>query len=243
MKRNIVFGIFICLTLTAMAQRVSIVTQKHASNREQYAAEYLQKKLTAMGYEVTPKKGLRITLTNAGNGPAEGYSITKGKKGLVVSGNDATGVIYGCVELAECIRQKGTLDIEATTEAPGMVMRGTCIGLQKTVYLPGHAVYEYPYTPENFPWFYDKAEWMKYLDMMVENKYNSLYLWNGHPFASLVKLKDYPFALEVDEETFKKNEEIFSFLTHEADRRGIWVIQMFYNIILNRRHSLAQTDE
>ena len=106
MKRNIVFGIFICLTLTAMAQRVSIVTQKHASNREQYAAEYLQKKLTAMGYEVTPKKGLRITLTNAGNGPAEGYSITKGKKGLVVSGNDATGVIYGCVELAECIRQK-----------------------------------------------------------------------------------------------------------------------------------------
>ena len=187
-----------------------------------------------MGYEVTPKKGLRITLTNAGNGPAEGYSITKGKKGLVVSGNDATGVIYGCVELAECIRQKGTLDIEATTEAPGMVMRGTCIGLQKTVYLPGHAVYEYPYTPENFPWFYDKAEWMKYLDMMVENKYNSLYLWNGHPFASLVKLKDYPFALEVDEETFKKNEEIFSFLTHEADRRGIWVIQMFYNIILSK---------
>ena len=75
---------------------------------------------------------------------------------------------------------------------------------------------------------------MKYLDMMVENKYNSLYLWNGHPFASLVKLKDYPFALEVDEETFKKNEEIFSFLTHEADRRGIWGIQMFYNIILSK---------
>ena len=115
-----------------------------------------------------------------------------------------------------------------------MLMRGTCIGLQKTVYLPGHAVYEYPYTPENFPWFYDKDAWIRYLDMMVENKFNSLYLWNGHPFASLVKLKDYPFALEVDEETFKKNEEIFSFLTHEADRRGIWVIQMFYNIILSK---------
>ena len=115
-----------------------------------------------------------------------------------------------------------------------MLMRGTCIGLQKTVYLPGHAVYEYPYTPENFPWFYDKDAWVRYLDMMVENKFNSLYLWNGHPFASLVKLKDYPFALEVDEETFKKNEEIFSFLTHEADRRGIWVIQMFYNIILSK---------
>jgi hypothetical protein len=173
-------------------------------------------------------------LANASNGPTEGYAITKDKKGFVVSGNDATGVIYGCVELADRIRQKGALDIEPVQETPGMVMRGTCIGLQKTVYLPGHAVYEYPYTPENFPWFYDKAEWVKYLDMMVENKMNSLYLWNGHPFASLVKLEDYPFALEVDEETFKKNEEIFSFLTHEADKRGIWVIQMFYNIILSK---------
>ena len=115
-----------------------------------------------------------------------------------------------------------------------MAMRGTCIGLQKTTYLPGHGVYEYPYTPENFPWFYDKEQWVKYLDMMVENKFNSLYLWNGHPFASLVKLEDYPFALEVNEETFKKNEEIFSFLTREANRRGIWVIQMFYNIILSK---------
>ena len=234
MKRSIILGIITGFALTITAQKVSIVTNKKATIRELYAAEYLQKKLTAMGYEVTPKKGLGITLTNANNGPAEGYSITKDKRGLVVSGNDATGVIYGCVELADLIRQKGSLDIEATKETPSMVMRGTCIGLQKTVYLPGHAVYEYPYTPENFPWFYDKAEWVKYLDMMVENKYNSLYLWNGHPFASLVKLKDYPFALEVDEETFKKNEEIFSFLTHEADKRGIWVIQMFYNIILSK---------
>ena len=233
-QRNIVFSILICLALTVCAQHVNIVTDKQTSNREQYAAEYLQKKLTALGYEVTQKRGLTITLTNVGNGPAEGYTITKSKKGFMVSGNDATGVIYGCVELADRIRQKGSLDIEATKETPGMVMRGTCIGLQKTVYLPGHAVYEYPYTPEYFPWFYDKAEWVKYLDMMVENKMNSLYLWNGHPFASLVKLKDYPFALEVDEETFKKNEEIFSFLTHEADKRGIWVIQMFYNIILSK---------
>ena len=221
-----------CIAL--MAQKVCIVTSKQASNREQYAAEYLQKKLTGMGYIVAKKADTKITLHNAGNGPAEGYTLSKDKKGILVSGNDATGIIYGCVELAERIRQRGALDIDPTTESPSMVMRGTCIGLQKTVYLPGHAVYEYPYTPENFPWFYDKAEWVKYLDMMVENKYNSLYLWNGHPFASLVKLKDYPFALEVDEETFKKNEEIFSFLTHEADRRGIWVIQMFYNIILSK---------
>ena len=235
MKRISALLLLVCLTTLAMAQRVSIQTGKKASAREQYAAEYLQKKLTEMGYTVNPKKAdCKITLSNANSGTAEGYTIAKDKKGITVTGNDATGVIYGCVELADRIHQAGGLDIQPVTEAPQMVMRGTCIGLQKTVYLPGHGVYEYPYTPENFPWFYDKAEWVKYLDMMVENKMNSLYLWNGHPFASLVKLKDYPFALEVDEETFKKNEEIFSFLTHEADKRGIWVIQMFYNIILSK---------
>ena len=235
MKRITVIAVIALLAITAMAQRVSIQTGKKASAREQYAAEYLQKKLTEMGYTVSPKKAdCKIALSNANSGTAEGYTIARDKKGITVTGNDATGVIYGCVELADRIHQAGGLDIQPVTEAPQMVMRGTCIGLQKTVYLPGHGVYEYPYTPENFPWFYDKAEWVKYLDMMVENKYNSLYLWNGHPFASLVKLKDYPFALEVDEETFKKNEEIFSFLTHEADKRGIWVIQMFYNIILSK---------
>ena len=235
MKRITVIAVVALLAITAMAQRVSIQTGKKASAREQYAAEYLQKKLTEMGYTVSPKKAdCKITLSNANSGTTEGYTIAKDKKGITVTGNDATGVIYGCVELAERIKTTGSLDIQPITETPGMVMRGTCIGLQKTVYLPGHAVYEYPYTPENFPWFYDKAEWIKYLDMLVENKMNSLYLWNGHPFASLVKLKDYPFALEVDEETFKKNEEIFSFLTHEADKRGIWVIQMFYNIILSK---------
>ena len=242
MKRISALLLLVCLTTLTMAQRVSIQTGKKASAREQYAAEYLQKKLTEMGYTVSPKKGdCKITLSNANSGTAEGYTIARDKKGITVTGDDATGVIYGCVELAERIKQAGGLDKfvampsqQTIQEAPQMVMRGTCIGLQKTVYLPGHGVYEYPYTPENFPWFYDKAEWVKYLDMMVENKYNSLYLWNGHPFASLVKLKDYPFALEVDEETFKKNEEIFSFLTHEADKRGIWVIQMFYNIILSK---------
>ena len=231
-KRLAFIGLLVCMALAVVAQKVSVVTGKKATAREQYAKEYLQKKLTAMGYTIVQKKGdYQIALLCKNSGKAEGYQISRNRQKISVIGNDPSGVIYGCVELAERIRQDKGLFVD---ESPQMVMRGTCIGLQKTVYLPGHAVYEYPYTPENFPWFYDKEEWIKYLDMMVENKMNSLYLWNGHPFASLVKLKDYPFALEVDEETFKKNEEIFSFLTHEADRRGIWVIQMFYNIILSK---------
>ena len=106
----------------------------------------------------------------------------------------------------------GKLDFpEELKDGPEMVLRGACVGLQKMTYLRDTVCMSIVYS-ESFPWFYDKEQWIKYLDMLVANRMNSLYLWNGHPFASLVKLEDYPFALEVDEETFKKNEEMFSSL-------------------------------
>jgi hypothetical protein len=177
----------------------------------------------------------------------EGFQISSARNKVVIAGNDPSGVLYGCLEMAERIKTAGRIPEKlAVSDQPEMVLRGTCIGIQKPAYLPGRTVYEYPYTPENFPWFYDKALWIRYLDMLVANRMNSLYLWNGHPFASLVKLKDYPYAVEVDDETFKKNEEIFSFLTQEADKRGIWVIQMFYNIIVSKpfaeKHGIKTQD-
>jgi hypothetical protein len=178
----------------------------------------------------------------------EGFTITSNnKQGILINGFDNSGALYGCMELTEQIKsQKKLPALVSISDAPEMVLRGSCIGVQKPTYLPGRHVYEYPYTPETFPWFYDKALWIKYLDSMVENRMNSLYLWNGHPFASLVKLKDYSYAVEVDDATFKKNEEIFSFLTTEADKRGIWVIQMFYNIIVSKpfaeKHHISTQD-
>ena len=163
----------------------------------------------------------------------EGFYIDSDQNHTLVYGKDPSGALYGCYELSDILSEGQPLPVKRS-DAPEMVMRGACIGLQKPYYLPGRTVYEYPYTPETFPWFYDKELWIECLDMLVENRMNSLYLWNGHPFASLVKLDDYPFAVEVDEETFRKNEDIFSFLTQEADKRGIYVIQMFYNIIVSK---------
>lgn len=216
---------------------VNIVVEQDASKRVLFGAEHLKKELLKAGYTVNQGEGktIRLALSHDTSMKKEGFSIVTEGNVTTVSGSDGSGVIYGCRELIDHITDKKNLNFPTSyTDAPEMVLRGACIGLQKTAYLPGHTVYEYPYTPENFPWFYDKEQWIEYLDMLVENRMNSLYLWNGHPFASLVKLKDYPFALEVDEETFKKNEEIFGFLTEEADKRGIFVIQMFYNILVSK---------
>ncbi|WP_370640868.1 glycoside hydrolase family 20 zincin-like fold domain-containing protein [uncultured Duncaniella sp.] len=224
-------------------QTVALQYPDDASNRMKFAAEHLTAGLESKGFNVVPAteagegvKIIRLSEATDSVGPKEGFTITTVDNIIDVRGNDGSGVIYGCRELIDRVEMDGNLDNLPSniTDAPEMVLRGACVGVQKPYLLPGRSVYEYPYTPENFPWFYDKELWIKYLDMLVENRMNSLYLWNGHPFASLVKLEDYPFAVEVDDETFKKNEEMFSFLTTEADKRGIFVIQMFYNILLSK---------
>lgn len=210
-----------CLTVSAKIK----VEKGSVTPQTEYAASLL--KPFELGYTIT----LRI----AGSSPAEGFTIEKKGKKITITGNDGSGVIYGVNRLKEYYLMNRSYEgLTTITEAPEMVLRGACVGLQKTVYLPGHRVYEYPYTPENFPWFYDKALWIKYLDMLAADNMNTVYLWNGHPFASLVKLDDYPFAPEVDDATMQKNQEMFGFLVDEADRRGIRVIQMFYNIILSK---------
>ncbi|PTS99396.1 hypothetical protein DBR27_13630, partial [Flavobacterium sp. HMWF030] len=215
----------------ATAQNVTIVSDSK-SPRAQFGAEKLSETLSAKGFKTTSsnkiakskdpvivigEKGTDFWKQNAKSAKIddskltkkEGFQIRTQKNIIYVEGTDASGALYGAMELVDRIKDSGKLPSEINIEdSPEMVLRGACIGMQKTTYLPGRDVYEYPYTPETFPWFYDKKLWIKYLDMLVENRMNSLYLWNGHPFASLVKLKDYPFALEVSEEDFKKNEEV-----------------------------------
>ncbi|MCD0466945.1 glycoside hydrolase family 20 zincin-like fold domain-containing protein [Flavobacterium sp. ENC] len=245
-------------TTFATAQNVIVVSDRK-SPRAQFGAEKLSETLAAKGFKVISsdkaaknskdkvivigEKGTDFWKQNTKNAKIddskltqkEGFQICTQKNTIYIEGTDASGALYGAMELADRIKNAGEIPSAINIEdSPEMVLRGACIGLQKTTYLPGRDVYEYPYTPETFPWFYDKKLWTKYLDMMVDNRMNSLYLWNGHPFASLVKLKEYPFALEVSEEDFKKNEEIYKFLTEEANKRGIWVIQMFYNIIVSK---------
>ncbi len=253
-------------------KNINIVLRKNAHVREQFGAEKLATALTKNGYKVTvlvqdnpPSYHNAIIIGQLQSALIKrafansiiDQNLQLGKEGfvirsvetdkIVIAGADYSGTLYGCLEYADRIKTTGKIpEYFSLTDQPEMVLRGACIGVQKPYYLPGRTVYEYPYTPETFPWLYDKKLWIQYLDSLVENRMNSLYLWNGHPFASLVKLKDYPYAVEVDDATFKKNEALYSFLTKEADKRGIWVIQMFYNIIVSKpfaEHHKIKTQE
>lgn len=252
-----VFCLVLNTSFAAVIEKVVIANPLSTQPRVVYGVDVLKQELQKQGYTVAvtntvktvSKKQKLVIIESAFDSQLkkEGFSIRADKNIIRIVGADASGILYGCLELADMIASDRSVpDLINITDAPEMVLRGECIGLQKPYYLPGRTVYEYPYTPETFPWFYDKDLWIQVLDSMVNNRMNSLYLWNGHPFASLVKLKDYPYAVEVDEATFKKNEDIFKFLTTEADKRGIWVIQMFYNILVSKpfaeKHGMKTQD-
>ena len=231
-------------SLTLQADTVVVVTSKPASPRVALGVEKLTSALQAIGVTVVSDS------TQAANDPLsrsivlqtdpltgkEGFRLSGlSSRGVAITGGDDSGLLYGCLELAGRIHQAGKLPADLSfTDHPAMTLRGTCIGMQKTFILPGRHVYEYPYTPELFPWFYDKKLWTEYLDFLAANRMNTLYLWSGHPFASLVRLKEYPYAVEVPDDIFQKNQEQFRWLAQECDRRGIWLVQMFYNILVSK---------
>ena len=183
------------------------------------------------------EKGLLLYHTKAPEG--EGFYVTliSGLRLFVIVGGSDTGALYGCLELKERIEKniragkKQVLPVEiAFGDAPQFRLRGPAIGLQLTKIEPPRLTYEYPITPQRFPWFYDRAMWEKFLDQILMERCNVLYLWTGLPFSSLVKVPDYPEALEVSEEVYQLNREMFNWLTDACDRRGIWLVLKFYSI-------------
>ena len=208
-----------------------VVLDSKPSPRVQFATQLLSK---AIDLAADSPQARSVVLKKVPGIKPEGFSIDTNTDGSIsIHASDDSGLLYGCMELASRIRDTKQLPTDLHfTDATAFKLRGPCIGMQKPYLLPGRKVYEYPYTPELFPFFYDKQFWTEYLDFLAENRFNTLYLWSGHPFASLVRVPDYPYAVEVSDDVFAKNVEMFHWIAAEADKRGIWVVQMFYNILI-----------
>lgn len=264
----LILGAASLLALPLRAQEgfaATLVLSPAAAPRVRYGADRLAEAVRAAGGSVTagPGAGSRRIVVGRWDEPAlkrllppeasqpgpEGFLLASGADGsLVVAGADDSGELYGCLELADRVRSARGLPAQVRdAETPAFRLRGACIGLQKPTLLPGYAEYDYPLTPELFPSFYDRSYWQGYLDFLAQVRMNTLYLWNGHPFASLVRVPDYPDALEVSPRQLEQNAAAYRDLISEADRRGIKIVQMFYNIELSKpfaeRHGLPPSLE
>ena len=239
-----------CLSGQAAQAAIRVVTSPNATSSELYAARRLRKVVSNI---TPPEPDAKIVIAVRSSPLLQGYHmphfwpsasqafwLRRVGNTWVVEGSDPSGVLYGSLELASRIRSMGGLPAELNFEDhPALKLRGVCIGMQKSKIEYQGAEYDYRYTPKNFPFFYNKAEWIHYLNFLVNNRYNALYLWNGDPFTSLLKLPRYPGAQELPTAQLNRNIAMFRWLTKQASMRGIWIVQGFYNIHISHPFARA----
>ncbi len=223
-------------------------TSAHPSSRELYASQQLQAAVAHLPGQEQILLATRLDpllkpydkqIPDFWPDAKEAFLLRRLGNTIIVSGYDASGTLYGALELISRIKTAHALPSEIDYEDhPQIKLRGVSIGMQKPEITYDGAEYDYRYTPQDFPFFYDKQAWTIYLDQLAANRINALYLWNGHPFTSLLKLPKYPEAQELPTAQLDQNIAMFQWLTAEADRRGIWVLQGFYNIHLS--HTFAR---
>jgi hypothetical protein len=213
---------FFLLILATAAAAATIQIPRGNDARIAYAVEKLKAVLPAES-----RASVRIAIDPA-RAPqkAEGYRLQATGSGIKVFGHDAAGAMYGTLDLARRIRtdQRPPANLDETG-APSLSLRGVCVFLMKL------GTYDYPVTPQEFPFFYDRKLWLEYLDYLAANRFNYIAFWNGHPFDYFVRLPKYPEAQDgMEPGLLEKNHEMLMWLGKEAEKRNIWLMFQFYNI-------------
>ncbi|TRX45873.1 carbohydrate-binding family 6 protein [Fulvivirga sp. M361] len=150
--------------------------------------------LIANQIEVTESTGITLSLLIEKSCCAKGgYKIERiSDDEIVVRSGDATGLMYGGLELAELINISGDLEmIHSVSDQPYIVNRGIKFNIPLDVRTSsfddsGDAA------QENIAEMWDLGFWQAFFDNMARHRYNAITYWNAHPFSSMVKLEDYP---------------------------------------------------
>ncbi len=226
---------FVCaLPALLSAQRVHVL---HDSDVPQvaYAARKLEAALTDLSYDVQAGRQDYDTLINLGVntqriGP-EAFQILPEHDGRFVSvlGGDARGLIYGALALAEQLRNGVRLkEITAVDAAPDQQFRGIKFNLPWDTYRPSSALDQHVETVR------DLAYWEAFLDMMVENRFNAISLWNLHPFTYMIRPRNFPEASPWTEAEFAEWQRLYRGIFRLAKERGLDTYIVHWSIFVSR---------
>jgi hypothetical protein len=142
---------------------------------------------------------------------------------LQILGGGPAGALYG---VGQWLSQPQSPTTAGVVEKPDFELRGAALFLMKD------GSYDYKLTPEEFPWFFDRPLLTKYFDYLLTNRFNTIYLWSGCLFPSIVALPEYPDATNLRPDELARNQEQFRWFTRECAKRNISVLLHFYQIHL-----------
>lgn len=125
--------------------------------------------------------------------PPQAYRIERagGPTMLRVTGGDATGAMYGGLDVAEAVRIGALDELPEGERRPYIERRGIKFNIPLDVRTPSYSDNGESFQ-FNIPEVWSTAFWHEFLDEMARHRYNVLTLWNLHPFPSLVRVPEFP---------------------------------------------------
>jgi hypothetical protein len=237
MNKSGCFFLFTLLTFysVAFSQRVNIAYD-HTSQQAMYAGQILQKVLAANGYTLnSAKASIVISIsTDAKRLQEEAYTIQTSTNKIIITGGDDRGMIYGCLSLAEELRNGSRLDaIRSKHESPHYGFRAIKFDLPWDTYRHSDALDLHYETCK------DLNFWKAFLDMMVDNRLNALTLWNLHPYTFMIRPKNFPEASPFTDKELKEWQYLFHGIFLMAKERAIDIYIVPFNIFVSPEFSKA----
>ncbi len=110
---------------------------------------------------------------------------------IVVLGEDVAGVIYGGLEVAEAARAGRLQQLADSDGKPYIERRGIKFNIPLDARTPSYSDGG-DSAQANIPEMWSEAFWTEFLDEMARQRFNTLSLWNLHPFPSMVRVAEYP---------------------------------------------------
>lgn len=222
---------------TAWAEKVSIVYDE-SSPQASYAARKLSETLKSEGYELQKKHVGYDYLISIATHPErlkpEAFSIIPEGKIITVLGGDNRGMIYGALALAEQLRNHIALaKITSESQAPQLEFRGIKYNLPWETYRASTAL------AQHIPTVRDLKYWEAFLDMMVENRFNVVSLWNLNPYTFMVKPKNFPEASPWTEKEFAEWQKLYRGIFKMAKERGLDTYIVHWSIFVSKEFAEA----
>jgi hypothetical protein len=239
MKIKLLLLITIAYSLinNAWAEKVAIVYDQ-TSPQASYAARKLGEALKSQGHELQKKQTGYDYLISLATHPErlkpEAFSIIPQGKIITVLGGDNRGMIYGALALVEQLGNHTSLaKIKAEDQAPQLEFRGIKYNLPWETYRPSTALTQHTQTVR------DLKYWEAFLDMMVENRFNVVSLWNLNPYTFMVMPKNFPEASPWSEKEMAEWQKLYRGIFKLAKERGLDTYIVHWSIFVSKEFADA----
>ncbi|MBP7142400.1 MAG: hypothetical protein KBA71_10865 [Opitutaceae bacterium] len=119
---------------------------------------------------------------------AESFAVRRSGSCLLIIGRDAVGAMYGALEVAEIVRNTGSLvKIPNLTQKPFLAFRAANQFLHEEALLDSHS------------WFYQETFWEGYFAQLARSRHNVLDLHGGYGLVRTNFPNLYPYFIHLDE--------------------------------------------